>query len=361
MKNTGDDQLRAQRERIDAIDARLLQLVNERIAIAREIASIKERLQEPAYYRPEREAQVLRRLKALNEGPMHDEELEQLFREIMSITRGAEARLSVAVLGPEGTYSEAAALRHFGASVHLRPCATISEVFRTVETERADFAVVPLENSTEGGVSDTLDKLVTTPLKVAGEINLKIHHNLLGGASRVQEVRRVLAHSQSIAQCREWLDRHLPEAEQIHVASNAEASRRVRGDAQAAAIAGDAAAEHYGLHRLAANIEDEPGNTTRFLVMSWRETPASGRDKTSLLLSCRNRPGALYHLLKPLADHEISMTRIESRPSRMGLWDYIFFVDIEGHQEEKGIATALAELSREAGLFKNLGSYPAAT
>ncbi|MEA3291573.1 MAG: prephenate dehydratase, partial [Pseudomonadota bacterium] len=283
-----------------------------------------------------------------------------LFREIMSITRGAEARLSVAVLGPEGTYSESAALRHFGASVLLRPCATIAEVFRTVETERADFAVVPLENSTEGGVSDTLDKLVTTPLRVAGEIDLKIHHNLLGGAERLESVKRVLAHSQSIAQCKGWLDRMLPQAEYMHVASNAEAARRVSGEPEAAAIAGDAAAEHYDLHKLAVNIEDEPGNTTRFLVMSWRETPPSGRDKTSLLLSCRNRPGALYHLLKPLADHEISMTRIESRPSRSGLWDYIFFVDIEGHQRQSKIAAALAELTQEAGLFKNLGSYPVA-
>ena len=355
-----DSQLDTHRARIDAIDAEILALMNRRVAAAQRIGAIKSAQAEPAFYRPEREARVLRRLRKLNRGPLDDAALEALFREIMSITRGSEAGLSVAVLGPLGTYTEAAARQHFGTSpaVTLLPFSTIDEIFRAAETGQADFAVAPVENSTEGGVSGTLDRLVTTSLLICGEINLRIHHNLLGAGDDLRAVKRVLAHAQSLAQCRRWLHRHLPGVPLVAAASNAEAAIQARGDASAAAIAGDSAAERYALNHLAANIEDEPGNATRFLLFSNRPTPPSGDDKTSLLLSCRNRPGALFHLLKPLMENGVDMTRIESRPSRTGLWEYMFFVDIIGHQADPAIAGTLKALRTEAGLYKNLGSYP---
>ena len=359
MSDNHEDQLRAIRERIDEIDAQLLELLNRRVKEAQRIGEIKASLDEPAFYRPEREAKVLRRLRKLNAGPLDGAEVEALFREIMSAARGSEAGLSVAVLGPLGTYSEAAARQHFGRAVRIAPYSTIDEIFRAVESGQNDFAVAPVENSTEGGVSGTLDRLTTTSLLACGEINLRIRHNLLGRGDGLPSVRRVFAHSQSRAQCKRWLDRNLPEAELIAAGSNAEAALRARDDESAAAIAGDAAAERYELKHLAANIEDEPGNATRFLALSTRPTPPSGDDKTSLLLSCRHRPGALFHLLKPLTDHKVDMTRIESRPSKTGLWEYIFFIDIKGHREDAEVKTALQKLKAEAGLYKNLGSYPA--
>jgi len=353
-----ESELHAIRERIDALDEQMLELMNRRIKEAQRIGEIKAAQDAPAFYRPEREARLLKRLRKLNRGPLDDAALEALFREIMSITRGSEAGLSVAVLGPLGTYSEAAARQHFGRAIQLAPYANIDEIFRAAETGQNDFAVVPVENSTEGGVSGTLDRLTTTSLLACGEINLRIHHNLLGRGDGLPAVKRVIAHAQSLAQCKHWLERNLPGVELLATGSNADAAVRARDDANTAAIAGDSAAERYQLNHLAANIEDEPGNSTRFLALSTRPTPPSGDDKTSLLLSCRNRPGALFHLLKPLMDHQVDMTRIESRPSKTGLWEYIFFVDIAGHQENAEIKTALQKLKSEAGLYKNLGSYP---
>lgn len=358
MTDNHEAELNKVRANIDEIDARILELMNRRITHAQRIGEIKAELAQPAYYRPEREAKVLRRLRELNRGPMDDAALESLFREIMSVTRGSEAGLCVAVLGPLGTYSEAAARQHFGSAVQLAAHASIDEVFRSVEAGAGDFAVVPVENSTEGGVSATLERLATTPLLACGEINLRIRHNLLGRGT-LQSVKRVSAHAQSLAQCKNWLARNLPDAELLAVASNAEAAVRARDEETTAAIAGAAAARQYELEHLAANIEDRPGNSTRFLILSSRATPPSGDDKTSLLLSCRHRPGALLHLLNPLMKHQIDMTRLESRPSKAGLWEYIFFVDIRGHQDSETIAAALAEIKSEAVLYKNLGSYPA--
>jgi len=358
MSKQAETRLSACRAHIDEIDEQMLALMNRRVEVAQRIGEIKSSLDEPAFYRPEREARVLKRLRKLNRGPLDDASLEALFREIMSITRSSEAGLSVAVLGPLGTYTEAAARQHFGRSIAVAPFPTIDEIFRAAETGQTDFAVAPVENSTEGGVSGTLDRLVTTSLLICGEIHLRIHHNLLGTGDSLQAVKRVMAHAQSLAQCRRWLHRNLPGAQLISAASNAEAAIQARDDRSAAAIAGDSAAARYGLNHLAANIEDEPGNATRFLLFSNRPTPPSGDDKTSLLLSCRNRPGALFHLLKPLMERGVDMTRIESRPSRTGLWEYIFFVDIIGHQADPGIAETLKELRSEAGLYKNLGSYP---
>ncbi|MGR3913346.1 MAG: prephenate dehydratase [Gammaproteobacteria bacterium] len=361
MTDNSETELNAIRARIDALDEQMLALMNRRISEAQRIGEIKAAQDAPAFYRPEREARVLRRLCKMNRGPLDDAALEALFREIMSITRGSEAGLSAAILGPLGTYSEAAARRHFGRAVMLAPYASIEEIFRAVEAGQNDFAVVPVENSTEGGVSGTLDRLTTTSLLACGEINLRIHHNLLGRGDGLAAVTCVIAHAQSLAQCKRWLDRNLPGVELRAIGSNADAAVRARDDAGIAAIAGDGAAERYQLNHLAANIEDEPGNSTRFLVLSTRPTPPSGDDKTSLLLSCRNRPGALFHLLKPLMDHRVDMTRIESRPSKTGLWEYIFFVDIAGHREDAEIKTALQKLKGEAGLYKNLGSYPASS
>ena len=369
-----ESELKIHRERIDDIDEQILELMNRRIEIAQRIGAIKlsgkssgglfgkGSREQAVVYRPEREAQVLKRLRKLNRGRLDNAALDALFREIMSITRGVEMGLSAAILGPLGTYTESAARQHFGNAIGIVPYATIDEIFRAAETGQTDFAVAPVENSTEGGVSGTLDRLVATPLTTCGEINLRVHHNLLGsgdaGSEGLGEVRRVIAHSQSFAQCKRWLDRNLPGVELIPAGSSADAAIQAREDPTSAAIAGDSAAERYALNHLAANIEDEPGNVTRFLVFSNRPTPPSGDDKTSLLLSCKHRPGALIHLLKPLLDHRVDMTRLESRPSKTGLWEYIFFVDIAGHQEDAEIAEALKKIKAEAVLYKNLGSYP---
>lgn len=355
-----DDALKQFRDQIDQIDEQVLQLVNRRIELARSIGHIKSTLKQPAYYRPEREAQVLRRLQSLNSGPLEDNAVEALFREIMSITRGTEAGLATAVLGPAGTFSESAARHHFGSAMNIVCYTTIEEVFRTVEQSKADFAVVPIENSVEGGVSATYDSLLTTSLTICGEVFLPIHHNLLGQQQELSQVEVIYAHSQALGQCRRWLDQNMPKVHRIAVASNAEAAKRASLEKNAVAIASDVAAELYDLNILRDNIEDQADNTTRFLVLSRRQTPASGNDKTCLLLSCRNRPGALFHLLSPLLNHNLDMTKIESRPSKIGLWEYVFFIDVSGHQDDELLDKALSEIKAEAGLFKNLGSFPAA-
>ena len=355
-----EQQLAASRERIDAIDAQILALMGERLEAASAIAAVKQAMSEPAYYRPEREAQVLQRLRELKPVAMSDASVESLFREIMSITRGSEARQSTVLLGPAGTYSEVAARRHFGSAMEIVHEPTIEDIFRSVEAGRCDFAVVPVENSTEGGVNATMDRMVTTTLKICAEIYLPIHHNLVAVTRDLPGVKRVCAHPQALAQCRQWLREHLGDVVLIPCNSNSEGVRQAAESADAAAIAGVEAAGHYALNVLAERIEDEPGNTTRFLVLSDRDTPPSGDDKTSILMSARNRPGALFHLLQPLVDHGVDMTRIESRPSRTGLWEYLFFVDMLGHREDADVRDALEKIAAEAGMFRHLGSYPAA-
>jgi chorismate mutase/prephenate dehydratase len=358
LTRKADNNLTEFRDRIDDIDAQILRLMNQRLEVAQSIAELKSKLREPAFYRPEREAQVLRRLQDLNDGILPGSSLESLFREIMSITRGSEAGLTVSVLGPPGTYTEAAAHQHFGSTIKIIDHPTIDEIFRATESKKTNFSVVPVENSTEGGVTGTLDRLVNTSLTICGEINLQIHHNLLSNESSLEGVNKIYAHTQSLGQCKKWIDSNCPAAERIPLGSNADAARKAAREAGAAAIAGEVAAERYEIKVLSAGIEDEPGNTTRFLVLSDRTTPPSGSDKTSLLLSSRSKPGALLHLLQPLLEEQIDMTKIESRPSRVGLWEYVFFIDIVGHQEEEHVARALKQLKIEAGLFKNLGSYP---
>ena len=350
------------RSRIDAIDQELLRLISERARCAQQVAHIKIGASEGPvqFYRPEREVAVLRRIKDANPGPLDGEEVARLFREIMSACLALERPLRAAFLGPEGTFTQAAAIKHFGHSVVTKAMGTIDEIFREVESDACDFGVVPVENSTEGVVSHTLDLFMGSSLLITGEVCLRIHHHLLSKAPDLGAIRRVYSHQQSLAQCREWLDRNLLAAERISVGSNAEAARLAAGEPDAAAVAGIQAAEIYHLGVLAERIEDEPCNTTRFLVIGKQDSPPSGQDKTSLLLSCKNQSGGLHSLLAPLAVHGISMTRIESRPSRRGIWDYVFFVDILGHRQDPKVAYALQNLERDALLFKVLGSYPLA-
>lgn len=350
------DQLR---KRIDALDEQIQRSLNERAACAQQVAEAKHQEEgDVIYYRPEREAEVLRLVRERNQGPLTDDEMVRLFREIMSACLALEHPLTVAYLGPEGTYTQAAALKHFGHSVSLSPLTAIDEVFRDVEAGSADFGVVPVENSTEGAINHTLDMFIRSPLKICGDVELRIHHQLLSAGEDRGAIEKVYAHQQALAQCREWLGAHLPRAERIAVSSNAEAARLVGGDPSAAAIASDAAAEMYDLNILAANIEDDPNNTTRFLVIGLHEPEPSGKDKTSLMVTVHNEAGALYSLLEPVARHGVSMTKIESRPSRASKWDYVFFVDVEGHVDEENVAAAIRALSESSASLKVLGSYP---
>jgi chorismate mutase/prephenate dehydratase len=356
-----DDKLADIRKRIDAVDEQIQALISERAALAQEVARAKRTQgEEVEYYRPEREAQILRHILERNTGPLDGEEMARLFREIMSACLALEQPMRIAFFGPEGTFTQAAALKHFGHAVNTVPLGAIDEVFREVEAGSAHYGVVPVENSTEGVVNHTLDMLLNSSLNICGEVELRIHHHLLSKEGALDVVQRVYSHSQSLAQCREWLDGHLKGVERVNVSSNAEAARRAAGETGAAAVAGDTAAEIYGLNIVAANIEDQPNNTTRFLVLGRKGAPASGSDKTSLLVSTRNKPGALFHLLEPLSRNGVSMTRIESRPSRQGIWEYVFYLDIEGHTDDAHVAAALKELEAEASLFKVLGSYPKA-
>jgi chorismate mutase / prephenate dehydratase len=351
------DPIRALRDRIDQLDDELLRLVNERAELAHRIGKLKS---EGPVYRPEREAQVLRRLKDGNKGPLPGKAVAHLFTEIISACRALEDAFRVACLGPKGTFSEEAVLKHFGGQAPAELCATMDEVFRTVEAGTAGYAVVPVENSTEGAVGRALDLLVSTPLKICGEVLLPVHQNLLSKLEDVASVRRIYSHAQSLAQCNGWLNTHCPRAERVPVGSNAEAARRAAEDGESAAIAGRMAAEQYQLPVLAANIEDDPNNTTRFAVLARTDATPSGKDKTSFVMSARNRPGAMHELLAPLAQNGVSMTRLESRPSRTGLWEYVFFVDIEGHQSERHVERALEEVRNCAAFLKILGSYPVA-
>jgi chorismate mutase/prephenate dehydratase len=325
---------------------------------AKAIGALKADSGSPAW-RPEREAQVLARLCEQNPGPLSDEAVIGVFRHVMSACLALEQRLRVAYLGPAGTFSHAAVARQFGTFVDAVPCATIDEIFRAGEAGRTDYAVVPVENSTEGTVGRTLDLMVTTDLSICGEIKLRVQQNLLSNAPGLDRVIKVYSHAQSLAQCAQWLARHLPGVERVPVSSNAEAARLAALEAGAAAIAGDIAAPIYGIAVLAPHIEDEPNNTTRFWVLGRQAPGMSGRDETSIVMSAANQPGAMHALLEPIARHGVSMSRIESRPARTGLWEYLFFVDLVGHRDDAPVNAALTELAGKALFLKLLGSYPA--
>jgi chorismate mutase/prephenate dehydratase len=355
--SAADAELRRHRAAIDALDREILERLNARAAHAQAIGKLKAG---GIAYRPEREAQVLRRLQAENRGPLSPEAIAGVFRQVISACLALEQPLRIAYLGPAGTFSHAAVAKHFGEFVEADPCGTIDEVFRATESGQTDYAIVPVENSTEGAVGRTLDLMCQTPLAICGEVKLRIRQNLLGNVAAVGDVRKVYSHAQSLAQCVQWLALHLPSVPRVAVASNAEAARLAASEAGAAAIAGDIAAAIYGLNVLAPHIEDEPNNTTRFWVLGQQTVPPSGKDETSLVMSAPNRPGAVYSLLEPLARHGVSMSRFESRPARTGLWEYLFFIDIEGHSTDAPVAAALAELRDKAPFLKLLGSYPAA-
>jgi len=349
------------RQKIDALDAQIQALISERAQLAWAVRESKGQLDNAVdYYRPEREAQVLRAVRERNEGPISDAEMLRLFREIMSVCLAQQEPLKIAYLGPEGTFTQQAVNRHFGHSVQALGVTSIDDVFSQVETTEADFGVVPVENSSQGIVSHTLDRFVDSDLKICGEIQMAIHHNLLSQAKSLAGIERVYSHQQSLSQCKTWIRQHLPSAECIAVSSNAEAARRVRHSPDAAAISSRSAADIYGVPILFARIEDQPDNATRFLVIGRQLLAPSGDDKTSLLLAGDEGPGALYSLLSPLARHSLNMSRIESRPSSVASWAYVFFIDVEGHAETEPLKTALTEMQNTNSLTRVLGSYPKA-
>lgn len=351
------EKLKQCREQIDRLDDAMLALVNQRAALAQQIGHLKEG---GVVLRPEREAQVLRRLQDANPGPLSNEAIAALFTEVMSQCRALEAPLSVAYLGPEGTFTEAAALKRFGSAVHGVSCATIDDVFRAVESAEVQYGVVPVENSTEGAVGRTLDLLMQSTLQVCGEVMLPIHQCLLALQCDTGKIETVYSHPQSLGQCQGWLNVNLPAVARVPVSSNAEAAKLAAAHPNSAAIAGSQAALHFKLQVCVENIEDDARNTTRFLVLGKQQVASSGNDKTSLVLSASNKPGAVHDLLTPLAKHGVSMTKFESRPSRSGLWEYVFYMDIEGHQSDETVAHALTELRQCVAFMKILGSYPVA-
>lgn len=352
-----DDKLKPLREQIDAIDAQILDLLNRRARLAQEVGHVKAETNAPVF-RPEREAQVLRGVGERNPGPLASADVQTIFREIMSSCRALERRVNVAYLGPEGTFSEQAVYQQFGHAVEGVPCVSIDEVFRATEAGTADFGVVPVENSSEGAINRTLDLLLQTTLSISGELSIPVHHSLMTKTGTMNGITRICAHSQALAQCQAWLNQHYPHIERQAVASNGEAARIASEDPTAAAIAGEIAGERYNLGVVQAHVQDDPHNRTRFAIVGRMQPAPSGKDQTSLVLAVPNKAGAVYNMLAPLAGHGVSMTRFESRPARIGTWEYYFYVDVEGHAQDEKVAKALAELQQNAAFFKLLGSYP---
>lgn len=356
-----DSDLAHLRQQIDSLDEQLVKLLNQRAAVALDVGKVKENDPDAVFFRPEREAQVLRKVKELNQGPLDGETIARLFREVMSACLALEEPMKIAFLGPEGTFTQQAALKHFGQSVSTVSLGTIDDVFREVASGAANYGVVPVENSTEGVVNHTLDSFMDTSLKICGEVDLRIHHHLLSGPqTREESITRVYAHQQTFAQCRKWLDAHMPHLERVAVSSNGEAAKRLRDEWNAVAIAGEMAAELYGLKVLKEKIEDWPDNTTRFIIIGREDVAPSGKDKTSMLVRMKNQPGALYHVLKPFNENGVDLTRVESRPSRSGNWSYVFFIDCLGHQQDEALAKVIQALQQQALDVRLLGSYPVA-
>ena len=349
------------REKIDALDLQIMQAISDRARCAQQVAEVKKGQGDDVFYKPEREAQVLRHIMAENAGPLDNEEMARLFRKIMSACLALEEPVKVAFLGPEGTFTQEAALKHFGDSAVSVPQAAIDEVFREVLAGSCNYGVVPVENSTEGVISHTLDSFMDSSLKICGEVELRIHQHFMTGPNTNKDtITRVYSHAQSLAQCRQWLNSNYPNIERVAVSSNAEAAKRVQGEWNSAAIAGDMACELYNLEKMWEKIEDRPDNSTRFLIIGREEVPRSGDDRTSVVVSVHNKPGALHDLLEPFRRHNVDMTRLESRPSRNSKWSYVFFIDLVGHLEDKAVADVLAELSTSVAQIKILGSYPRA-
>jgi len=355
-----DNQLKPLREKIDAVDAQILTLLNSRAEIAQQVGHLKANTNAPVF-RPEREAQVLSQVAQRNKGPLPSLDVQLIFREIMSACRALERRVTVAYLGPAGTFSEQAVFQQFGHAIVLLPCVSIDEVFRTTEAGTADFGVVPVENSSEGAVNRTLDLLLQTSLSISGELSIPIQHSLMTASGNFLAVTKICAHSQALAQCQTWLNQHYPNLERLAVASNGEAARLASMDPSVAAIASETAGNQYELQIVHAHIQDDPHNRTRFAIIGNLQCAPSGKDQTSVVLAVPNKAGAVYSLIAPFMQFGVSMTRFESRPARTGTWEYYFYIDVEGHQNDEGVAASLSELRNSAAFFKVLGSYPLST
>lgn len=351
------DLLKPLRDKIDAIDVQVIDLLNQRAKIAQDVGHVKVEKNLPVF-RPEREAQILRGIAERNPGPMRTEDLQRIYREVMSACRALERKVKVAYLGPPGTYSEQAAYEYFGSAIEIEACTTIDEVFRAAEAGTVDFGIVPIENSSEGAINRTLDLLIQTPLTISGELVLPINHSLMTLTGKMDGVHTICAHSQALAQCQTWLNQHHPRLLRHAVTSNGEAARIASRDKEVAAIASELAGKRYGLQVVNSHIQDDPHNRTRFAIIGKQETTPTGLDQTSVVLSVQNRAGAVYRMLQPLDKYGVSMRRFESRPARTGSWEYYFFVDLDGHAKDEKIAAALKELQEHAAYFKMLGAYP---
>ncbi len=362
--STAQEQLAGLRQRIDLLDEEILARLNERATCALEVAEVKKQESadvDPVYYRPERESQVLRRIAELNQGPLSNEKVTQVYRQIMSACLALEEPLRVAYLGPEGTFTQLATMKQFGGAVLSSPMVTVDDVFREVASENCHYGVVPVENSSEGVISHTLDNFLNSSLRICGEVEIRVHHNLMIAEDADEaDITKIYSHQQTLGQCRRWLDSHYPNIPKIAATSNAEAARRVSTEKDAAAIAADITSDIYGLKILSRKIEDESDNTTRFIVVGREEVGASGKDKTSIMVSTHNQPGALYKLLEPFHRHGVSLTSIETRPSKTGMWSYVFFIDFEGHRDDENIRGVLDEIDGDSLDVKMLGSYPRA-
>lgn len=358
----GNVDLALLRQKIDDVDEKIQALINERASYAIQVAKTKQNQEDnPIFYRPEREAQVLKNVMERNQGPLPAEKMARLFREIMSVCLDLEAPQKIAYLGPAGTFTHAAALKHFGKASTTVPLPTIMDVFREVEAGAAMYGVVPVENSSEGVVNHTLDGFLLSDLKIIGEVEMPIHHQfLVSEHTKVENLSKIYAHQQALAQCRQWLDTHYPNVERVAVSSNGEAARRLKSEWHSAAIAGDVAASEYNLHKLYENIEDTPSNTTRFLIIGQEAIAPSGQDKTSILVSAKDQAGALIQILQPLAKHGVSMTSIETRPERPNKWAYVFFIDMLGHIQDEKVQLAIDEIRPQVKDLRILGSYPKA-
>lgn len=346
------------RTRINNLDNQVLHLLTQRAEAALQIGDLKRRQAGPSYV-PEREVEILRRLTALNGGPLPAEAIEAIWREIFSACRDLEQPLTVSFLGPQATFCHQAALQRFGSSARYHPARNITDIFEGVERELANHGVVPVENSTEGAVNVTLDRLIDSEALISGEIYLDVAQYLLSRATDLTEVKRVLSHPQGLAQCRGWLGRHLPDAATEEVSSTAAAVEIAATDPTVAAIASELAGRHFGVPALRERIEDNQHNATRFLVIGRTPVGPTGRDKTSILFAMRNEPGSLYRILEPFARADLNLTKIESRPARHRPWEYVMFVDFEGHRETSVVASVLAEIGARTLFLKILGSYPA--
>jgi chorismate mutase / prephenate dehydratase len=358
-----NQQLQALRVKIDATDTEIVRLLNQRAELAQQVGVVKHAVDAPVY-RAEREAQIFGRLRARQpgpaNGPLSGAALENIYREVVSACRELERRMRIAYLGPAGTFSEVAALRHFGHSIEAIPCASIEEVFRLAEAGGVDFAVVPVENSTEGAVNRPLDLLLNTPLIISGEVTVPVAHALLAQGDSLKDITKICAHAQALAQCQGWLDKNAPGIERAPVSSNAEGARLASIDASIAGIASERAAQIYPVQVVAAAIQDDPLNRTRFVVLGRYECAPSDADQTSLILSVPDKAGAVHALIEPLARHGVSMKRFESRPARQGSWEYYFYIDLLGHVQDEALSKALAEIKQHAAFYKLLGSYPRA-